>query len=262
MNISSRLIRDAGLDQVAFDGAYNKAVALYQAQGIDIEQSERIKLCAAAGYRPGKSICDLGSYINIYPVMWALLGMQVTTVDYYPQRDPTHRYHKPEIDRALGIYREVGITAIESDLFEHEFDQQYDVISSFETFEHLWHSPKPIMQKSVAALRAGGEFVLSVPNIARLMSRVNALRGKSVLPPFPVYYEHGNPFTGHRREMTREEVDWMMRTEGLRKLKLFTANAMPPSTPRSTATKLVRWVEDHMPIPCLRSQIFAVYVKH
>ena len=162
-------------------------------------------LCAAISYRKGASVCDLGSYVNVYPVVLALLGMRVTTVDYYPQASPNSPHYNPNIQKALNIYRSVGIQVIESDLYEVTLpSESFDVITSFETFEHLWHSPKPIMEKIYSSMRKGGEFVLSVPNIVSLDKRVKVILGRSPLSSFTFYYENGNPFTGHRREMTMQ----------------------------------------------------------
>ena len=109
----------------------------------------------------------------------------------------------------------------------------------------------------------GGEFVLSVPNIVSLNNRVKVILGRSPLPSFPRYYEQGNPFTGHRREMTMCEVDWMMKHTGLSKLALFTANLHPPlGGNASRLSWLYRMLEDKVSMPAsLRGTIFARYKK-
>jgi hypothetical protein len=81
-------------------------------------------LCAAISYRKGASVCDLGSYVNVYPVVLALLGMRVTTVDYYPQASPNSPHYNPNIQKALNIYRSVGIQVIGSDLYELTFPSE------------------------------------------------------------------------------------------------------------------------------------------
>ena len=60
------------------------------------------------------------------------------------------------------------------------------------------------MEKIYSSMRKGGEFVLSVPNIVSLDKRVKVILGRSPLSSFTFYYENGNPFTGHRREMTMQ----------------------------------------------------------
>ncbi|NOQ45988.1 MAG: hypothetical protein GQ559_04855 [Desulfobulbaceae bacterium] len=112
-------------------------------------------------------------------------------------------------------------------------------------------------------MREGAEFVLSVPNIVSADKRVKVIIGISPLPSFPRYYEHGNPFTGHRREMTMREVDWMMKNAGLSKLDLFTANLHPPlGGNASRLSWLYRMLVDKVSMPAsLRGTIFARYKK-
>ena len=264
MKLLMKILSKRGLTATLFEDAVNQAVKLYARENIGIEQSERIKVCAAISYRKDSSVCDLGSYVNAYPVVLALLGIRVTTVDYYPQASPNSPHYNPNIQKALDIYRSVGIRVIESDLYEVTLpSESFDVITSFETFEHLWHSPKPIMEKAYSSMREGGEFVLSVPNIVSLDKRVKVILGKSPLSSFPFYYENGNPFTRHRREMTMYEVDWMMKHTGLSKLALFTANLHPPL--RGNASRLgqlYRIFGDKAPLPAsMRGTIFARYEK-
>ena len=265
MRFVDKLLSRAALEPAVFNSAYDKAISLYEQKGIKIENSDRIKACAAMAYGRDRTLCDLGSYINAYPVILAILGMKVTTVDYYPQKSLDHAYFNPKIETALSIYRSAGIDVLESDLYEIDLPAgSFDIISSFETFEHLWHSPKPVMQKVVGALRVDGEFVLSVPNIARLGNRVKAVLGKSILPSFPFFYETGYPFTGHRREMTVDEVDWMMKAAGLSRRQMLTVSVMPPLGPKASGLgKAARLLENNFPfLPGkMKSQIFARYTK-
>ena len=106
-------------------------------------------------------------------------------------------------------------------------------------------------------------MVLSVPNIARLINRLRVLMGRSPLSSFPFFFENGYPFTGHRREMTIDEVHYMMAVMGLKKKKLFTENLHPPmSENASTFRRLCRTVIDKLTLPRgLRDTIYAVYSK-
>jgi 2-polyprenyl-3-methyl-5-hydroxy-6-metoxy-1,4-benzoquinol methylase len=253
------ILSDKGLLLSTFEDAFAHAVSLYK--GIDIEQSERIKIAAAISYYKDRSVCDLGSYINPYPIVLALLGMHVTTVDYYPQALPEDHYYNPHIQSVLDIYRSVGIKVIQSDLYEYcPSPDTFDVVTSFEVFEHLWHSPKPILEASCLSLKQHGTFILSIPNIARLANRLRMIVGHSPLPRFPLYFEHGNPFTGHRREMTMAEVNWMMTRMGLKKVKLFSSNIQVPT--ESFSSRLYSSFTTYMPMPRrLRATIYAIYVK-
>jgi SAM-dependent methyltransferase len=262
VKLLNAILADKGLLTASFDDAFSRAISFYK--DIDIEQSERIRICAALSYEKDGAVCDLGSYINAYPVVLALLGMRVVTVDYYPQTLPGDLYFKPNIRKGLAIYRSVGIEVVEADLYDVALPEAaFDVVTSFETFEHLWHSPKPIVNKVQSALKSGGSFVLSVPNVVNLASRLKMLLGRSPFEPFQVYYDHGNPFTGHRREMTMAEVHWMMTTIGLTKARLFAANLAPPCGENASAAgRVYRILTETLPVPQeLRATIFAVYKK-
>lgn len=262
MKLLNAILSEKDLPISSFEDAFSHAISLYK--DIGIEQSERIRVIAAISYQKDGAICDLGSYINAYPVVLALLGMQVTIVDYYPQASLDNHSYNTNIQKALDIYRTVGIQVIESDLYDVVLSQDtFDVVTSFSTFEHLWHSPKPIVKKIQLALREGGKFILSVPNIVNLANRLKVIVGRSPLGPFPLYFEHGNPFTGHRREMTMAEVHWMMTTMGLTKSKLFTTNlTVPLGENASAAGRLYKILTEKIPLPqVLKATIFAVYQK-
>lgn len=218
-----KILAEVGLSISVFDKAFNDAKKL--CGSIQTEQSDRIKVSCALSYCKDGRLCDLGSYVNMYPVVLALLGMRVTistTVDYYPQASPDHPHHSQDIPKVLDIYRSVAIEVIESNLYDVMLlEESFDIVTSFETFEHFWHSPKPVMHKIVAALRLGGDFVLSVPNIVSLKNRLKVIMGQSPLPHYPFFFEHGHPLTGHRGEMTIGEVHYMMTAMGLHRKKLF-----------------------------------------
>lgn len=261
----TRQLAISGLQRARFESAYERAKALYSSIGVSVEDSDRIKLCALLSYREQSRICDLGSYINLYPVCLALLGMKVTTVDYYPQTKLDSPFFNASIGAALELYEEVGINVIRSNLYDVELGaDSFDIISSFETFEHLWHSPKPILGKVRRALAVGGNFVFSVPNIVRLTNRVKVLIGRSPLPSYPFFYDHGTPFTGHRREMTTDEVRWMLTREGFELREVFTASLMPPLGENpSFLGRTARHVENRFRFlpSSLKSQIFATTSK-
>jgi SAM-dependent methyltransferase len=256
------LLSEKGLPISTFEDALVHAASLYK--NIPIEQSERIKVAAAISYQNDGSLCDLGSAINLYPIVLKFLGMRVTTVDYYPNSTPDHPNYSPDIQRGLDIYRSVGIQAIESDIYDFApAPETFDVITSFQTFEHLWHSPKPIMENMVLSLKRQGAFIISLPNIAQLLNRLKLIAGQSPFESFPNYFEHGNPYTGHRREMTISEVHWMMTAMGLKKSKLFATNiCVPLGKSAKASARFYSLFLDIFPMPHgLRRCIYAVYKK-
>src|ERR1035437_3686533 len=231
-----KLLAAKHLSLDTFEKLFSESIAMYE--GIYIENSERVRLVAALAYEPGKHLVDVGSHVNVYPVVLAKLGMKVTVVDTFPETTlPGQEKQALKIRHALNVvYPQAGIDVMNLDAYDMKLPKSCaDICSAFETFEHLWQSPKPVFQKMVEAIRPGGKLIIALPNIARLSSRIKAIMGRSVLPEFPDYYENGYPFYGHRREMTVGEVRWMFKHENLSLEQLFTTDIIVPTVAYSSA---------------------------
>lgn len=89
----------------------------------------------------------------------------------------------------------------------------------------------------IRALAPGGLLILSVPNIARISTRLRLLAGKSPLEKYPSYYHHGNPFLGHHREMTLREVNWLVTENRLQPVQVFATDITVQSRKRRSWLK-------------------------
>ncbi len=198
---TKRILAEKGLPLPRFAAAVEEARAAMDAP----PPPQRMLICAALCYAPGGRHLDLGGGTSLYNPILRRLGMDVTVVDLF-------------IDEADGLARleALGIAAQQSDLYAAALPERtYDGISMFETIEHLPHSPKPILQAVAAALKPGGRFVLSVPNMARIENRMRMLMGRNPMGKYRVFFHDGNPFLGHHREMTMAEVGWLASEIGL-----------------------------------------------
>lgn len=226
---------------------------------IFIENSKRSRLLVAVSFMKGKKLLDIGSYVNIYPPVLSSLGMNVTVLDNFRQRRDIKEQKR--IDFALkNVYSKLNVKVIEEDVYNFDFStlpDQYDTITAFEVFEHLIDSPKPIMSNIYKSLRPGGQFILSVPNISSLFKRVKLLFGHSPLPNYKRYYHNGNPFTGHRRELTPTEACWMVEEAGLKVEKCFGSNLLGANKPR----RLTRFIRIFQIFPSLMSYFFVIARK-
>lgn len=244
-----------------FENAFTDALELYG--NTPIENSKRSRLVASVAFGKGEHILDIGSYVSIYPVVLRLLGMEITILDSFPQRRLPGKSEK--IDYVLeNIYKKVGINIIEEDVYEISLPKNtFDRISAFEVFEHLVDSPRPILGKIHGSLRPGGKIIMSVPNIVRLGNRLKVMLGKSPLPNFEDFYLNGNPFTGHRREMTTGEVRWMMINSGFELERVFTTNITVPTPHNIPFLKKLYYVFTDFPLlpSNLRKSVFAVARK-
>lgn len=247
-----------GVSAKEFNNAFAKALELYG--DIPIENSKRTRIVASVAFGKAEHLLDIGSYVNIYPVVLRLLGMEVTVLDSFPQRRLPGETEK--IDYVLeNVYKKIGINVIEQDVFDITLPQdKYDRISAFEVFEHLIHSPRPILKKIYDSLRPDGKFIVAVPNIACLGKRLRIMFGESPLGNYDVFFEKGNPFTGHRREMTTKEVRLMMAKAGFELEHLFTTNVTVPVTGKCSPLKWIfRAVTNNPMLPTnFRQGIYAV----
>ena len=196
-----RILAEKGLPVADFAAAVEKARAAMDAPA----PPQRMLLCAALCYQPGGRHLDLGGGTSLYNPILRCLGMDVTVVDLFIGEED-----------GLARLAALGIATEQSDLYAAVLPERtYDGISMFETIEHLPHSPKPILEKVVTALKPGGRFVLSVPNMARSEDRMRMLMGRNPMGKYRVFFRDGNPFLGHHREMTMDEARWAAEEIGL-----------------------------------------------
>lgn len=57
---------------------------------------------------------------------------------------------------------------------------------------------------------------MEVPNIAETVKRVGALLGRSPLPDYAAYLDSAYPYMGHNREMTVDEMRYLLERTGYR----------------------------------------------
>ena len=211
---------------------------------IPAELGERILLTAAMSYEKDKKLCDVGGHVGAYLLILKRLGMDVTVIDFFPELEEDSYLHNIQSDhtsKKIKRFKEQGIHIINADVYDMNLeDESVDVMTSFECFEHFAHSPKPVMEQMVNALRKGGRLTISVPNIARIENRLRLLFGETALEKYAHFYHHGNPFIGHHREMTAKEVRWLIEENGLEITDFFTTDITVQSMKKRKAAK--KWI--------------------
>lgn len=213
-----------GLSPADLDAALSRAADTLAA--CDYTFNHREILNAVMSYRPGGKLLDLGGSGSIYHLILKNLGMDVAVLDF-------------AFNPALkGVLASAGIQLAEGDLYKTPFPSgNYDVISTFECFEHLPHSPKPVMDKITAALKPGGAFVMSIPNVARIEQRLRLLMGATPHEKYEGLYHSGDYFAGHHREMTVREVRYLMAENNLALETLFTTDMTVASAKKRSRLK-------------------------
>ena len=171
----------------------------------------------------GKKVLEIGPFFSYLPFALKEQGNEVSVVE---GDDPAVYPLKP-------LYEQAGINLTVCDLFEnfgspspekHRLpfaDNQFDVISCWETMEHFNFNPVGFLRDLRRILKPGGRIFLTVPNMAELENRVKLLCGKSVGPPvesYNIYYNYSaaGRFMGfHWREYILPEMDYLLRTQNL-----------------------------------------------
>src|SRR5262249_16877932 len=96
---------------------------------------------------------------------------------------------------------------------------------------------KPVLEQMHTSLKSGGRLCLSVPNIARIQARLRLLFGTSPYERYSYYFDNGNPFYGHHREMTVSEVGYIPKALGMTTVRLFSSDIPYESMKRQNPLK-------------------------
>jgi len=148
---------------------------------------------------PEEKVLDIGGHIGVLAKKIQENGAEVTVTDI----------SKVALERA----KKRGIEdVIQVDLDEEPFpfeDNSFDTVISCSSIEHIFH-PQKMIKESARVLKAGGKFILLVPNIGHWRFRLWLLMGK-----FPYIYSAATD-EQHIRFMTVYEAKKMCSKEGLK----------------------------------------------
>ena len=143
------------------------------------------------------SFLDVGAWLGAFPLALARLGHQAVAVDAYG-------YAGDALDGIRKRLEEEGVTVVDCDFTagEHHLGR-FDVVTNMAMIEHLPDSPRPLLSNLHHACRE--LVILETPNLGYGYHRWDMLLGRSPLPPIEDLYL-GDPFTGHHREYTADEL--------------------------------------------------------
>lgn len=185
-----------------------------------IRAAHAMERLQAAGLRPGARVLDFGSYFGNFALAARKLGYEVDALDSY-------RGYEPGLTRERALMEANGISVIDSTGWHDILDSRnvrYDAIFLMGVIEHIPHTPKGLLDYVCRQLRPGGVLILDTPNIAYAYRRRQLARGESVHPPISVQFHCPEPFEGHHREFTVQEVEWMLGEMGLADVSSETFN--------------------------------------
>ena len=155
----------------------------------------------------GAIVFDFGSYFGNFSLAAKMLDYEVTAIDFY-------KNYGDNFKEVTSLLLKNGIRLEETDSFAEEGCA--DVVLSMGVIEHIPHTPQHVLKRAVGMLKPNGLLILETPNLAYFHKRQNLLQGKSIFPDIKGQYYTKEPFAGHHREYTLEEVLWMLEQEGLK----------------------------------------------
>jgi len=161
---------------------------------------------ASRGVHGGR-ILDYGAYFGNFSLAAARLGHQVSAFDSYRDYGGAFAAH-------IRTMQANGITIIDADdvgfsLSGLEGDA-FDAVFLMGVIEHIPSSPKALLEAVVRVLKPGGVLIIDTPNIAYAYNRRRLAMGHSVHAGMASQYYSEMPFSGHHREFTIGEVQWML----------------------------------------------------
>ena len=164
-------------------------------------------LDALSEYVPaGSKVFDFGSYFGNFSLSAKRAGYDVTAIDVYD-------YYGENFSDVVALLKENKIDVVETEEFGGEGEA--DAVLSMGVIEHIPHTPREVLQRAISMLKPGGLLFLETPNLAYYHKRQTLLQGKSIFPDIKGQYYTKEPFAGHHREYTLEEVVWMLEEEGM-----------------------------------------------
>jgi 2-polyprenyl-3-methyl-5-hydroxy-6-metoxy-1,4-benzoquinol methylase len=153
------------------------------------------------------SVLEIGSLCGQFVLPLQRLGFDTTAVDRYRAYDGAYAGYTDYLRRA-------GVTVVETDRTDERAVTgalgQYDAVIAMAVIEHIPHTPRDFVQSLASHVRPGGLLVLDTPNIARYWNRRRLAEGGSIHPPIEHQFYAPEPFEGHHREYTRDEMMWIL----------------------------------------------------
>lgn len=210
MNVQSKYPKFATDQREIFDALISEEWHTYQSA--DWDATRRYEISQLFKRIRPKTILDIGCGCGFHDNEMAQYPFvqQVHAIDYSPK----------SIEKANEAYPHAKVRRWVGDLLVDKPNRTYDLVVSFQVFEHLADTGGYFRYCS-EALNIGGHAAILTPNVGRLSNRARALRG---LPPVYCDPQHFREY--HCREITEiaaghgfvEERKYGYGVSGLRQL--------------------------------------------
>lgn len=176
-----------------------------------------------------KKVLDVGTGIGLMPLTLQKLGITAHGLDYYifPESH-NEMFGLSDIGNYQKIWGAQSLKMLNKDIFDPNLAGSigtYDVILSEATIEHI-KDPKKFLEQCRALLKPSGYLLITTPNLSTLTKRLRFLFGRSPYWPIESFFKDGEDFTGHWREYTLHELQYMCTVAGFTVLQAHNKNML------------------------------------
>jgi 2-polyprenyl-3-methyl-5-hydroxy-6-metoxy-1,4-benzoquinol methylase len=175
----------------------------------------------------GRSVCDIGGFWGILPIVLRRLGFKVAMTEALGYYD---KCFAPLFD----FIRGEGVEIVDYDPFgtaPFPAAATFDWVTILAVLEHYPHSLKQFMHNVIPIASATGRYYFEVPNIAFWPKRIGLLLGRTPLASLAQIYRSEVPFIGHHHEFTMTELEELMALAGLVTTQRLAYNYSPAAIP-------------------------------
>jgi len=163
---------------------------------------------------PPAKVLDVGTGYGQVMYFFKKKGYEVCGVD----DDWGGRYKNGKEDEKIP-YIEKMHCGLEKGIFPFP-SHTFDLVTCLNTIEHIPCSPKKILRETFKVMKKSGIVFISQPNIAEIGKRVSFfVKGKSPYCDITNWFNvPPEDFTGHSREYTKRELNYMIQKVGFENL--------------------------------------------
>jgi 2-polyprenyl-3-methyl-5-hydroxy-6-metoxy-1,4-benzoquinol methylase len=162
-----------------------------------------------------KKLLDVGAGGGVIPLVLTKAGYECSAIDTWAEYDRI--YHN-----RMGVKEDI-LTRLKTNGIEIKFcdiekepspfeDGSFDMVFFLDVIEHIY-KPKKVLKEIQRVLASSGILVITTVNLSCLKNRLYMLFGRSNYVELSYWY-NSEPFFGHIREYTLQEVERMLKWEG------------------------------------------------
>lgn len=166
-------------------------------------------------------VLDFGSWLGNFSVSLKIRGYSVTSSEMWLR-------YSPSLDAQKEMLARFGVDCIDTAMIVgRPQGPAFDAVLCMSVIEHIPSSPRRMLGILYHILKPGGLLILDTPNLAYLPNRRKLNRGRSPYVPIGEQFYTEEPFEGHVREYTAEELRWMLSVTGFEILETDFLNYSP-----------------------------------